>query len=375
MEKIIIAPDSFKGTMTSREVCDIVGKAVREVSPDAEIVPIPIADGGEGSAECFLASLGGEKIKTETAGPFSDKVNSFYVILPSGEAVIESAATAGLTLAHGKPSAADATTYGVGEQILDAVRRGAKRILLCVGGVASNDGGCGMAAALGVRFSGGGKEFVPTGRTLGNIDAIDVSAARKLLAGVGIKVLCDVKNRLFGEYGAARVYARQKGATDGEIVMLDAGLKHLSEMIRRDVGVDISALDGAGAAGGMGGGAVAFLNATLTSGVDAVLDAAGFDNALCGASLVITGEGQIDAQSASGKAVSGVAKRAAKAGVPVCALVGKAGDGAEKMLSLGVNKIYVTARDGATADQIQKTCRDDLYRAAVGMMNERRNEK
>ena len=375
MEKIIIAPDSSEEKTTELQARMSVWNAVRGVSPDAEIVPIPIADGGEGSAECFLASLGGEKIKTETAGPFFDKVNSFYVILPSGEAVIESAETAGLTLAHGKPSAADATTYGVGEQMLDAVRRGAKRILLCVGGVASNDGGCGMAAALGVRFSGGGKEFVPTGRTLGNIDAIDVSAARRLLAGVGIKVLCDVKNRLFGEYGAARVYARQKGATDGEIWMLDAGLKHLSDVIRRDVGVDISALDGAGAAGGMGGGAVAFLGATLTSGVDAVLDAAGFDNALCGASLVITGEGRMDAQSAYGKAVSGVAMRARAAGVPVCAIVGKTGDGAEKMLSLGVNAIYESARRGASLDEIKKTCRDDLYRAALKMMNDRRNVK
>ena len=375
MEKIIIAPDSFKGTMSSREVCDIVGKAVKYVAPDVETARVPIADGGEGSAECFLAFAGGEKKKTEAAGPFFDAVNSFYAVLPSGEVVIESAATAGITLAHGKPSAMDATTYGVGEQILDAVCRGAKNILLCIGGVASNDGGCGMAAALGVRFYGGGKEFVPTGRTLAYIDRIDASGARRLLAGVKIKVLSDVKNRLCGDFGSARVYARQKGATESEIEMLDEGLRHLANVICRDVGVDISELDGAGAAGGLGGGAVAFLGATITSGVDAVLDAAKFDNALVGASLVITGEGQMDAQSACGKAISGVAKRASTAGVPVFALVGKAGDGAEKMLSLGVNKIYVTARSGATFEEIRKTCRDDLYRAAVKMMTEWREEK
>ncbi|MBR6050436.1 MAG: glycerate kinase [Clostridia bacterium] len=375
MEKIIIAPDSFKGTMTSREVCAIVGKAVRDILPDAKIIPIPIADGGEGSAECFLSFCGGEAIKIEAAGPFFDKVNSFYVVLPDGTAVVEAATCAGLTLAHGKPSASGATTYGVGEQILDAVRRGAKKILLCLGGVATNDGGCGMAAALGVKFYRGGETFVPTGRTLSDIDMIDVSITRELLAGVEINVLCDVKNRLYGPDGAARVYARQKGATDGETEMLDEGLKHLSDVIRRDVGVDISSLDGAGAAGGMGGGAVAFLGATPIPGIDAVLDAAGFDKALVSASLVITGEGQMDAQSAYGKAISGVAKRAHAVGVPVYALVGKAGDGAEKMLCLGVNKIYVSAPDGATLDEIKKTCRDDLYRAAVKMMTERSNEK
>jgi len=375
MEKIIIAPDSFKGTLPSPDVCEIVGAAAKKVAPDADVISVPIADGGEGSAECFLAFRGGEKVNIESAGPFFNKVNSFYAILPDGTAVIEAATCAGLTLAGGKPSAADATTYGVGEQIRAAAQSGVKKMLLCLGGVATNDGGCGMAAALGVKFYRGGDEFIPTGRTLSEIDMIDGSAARDLLCGAEIKVLCDVKNPLFGPDGAARVYARQKGAADGEIEMLDAGLEHLAKMIKRDVGVDISALPGAGAAGGMGGGAVAFLNATLTSGVDAVLDAANFDELLVGVDLVITGEGKMDAQSASGKAVSGVAARAAKAGVPVWALVGKAGDGAEKMLSLGVKRIYVSAREGASFDEIKKTCRDDLSRAAEKMMLEWRNGK
>lgn len=368
MKKIIIAPDSFKGTLSSREVCDIVGAAVKKTVPDAEVIAVPIADGGEGSAECFIAACGGEKINMQASGPFFDMVDSFYALIPGKIAVVEAAATAGLTLADGKPSASDATTYGVGEQIRAAVAHGAKKILLCLGGVATNDGGCGMASSLGVKFYRRGEAFIPMGRTVSEIDKIDATAARELLSGIEISALCDVKNRLYGEDGAARVYARQKGATDGEIEMLDAGLKHLSDVIKRDVGVDISSLPGAGAAGGMGGGAVAFLGATLSSGIEAMLDAANFDELLVGADLVITGEGKMDAQSASGKAVSGVAARAAKAGVPVWALVGKAGDGAEKMLSLGVTKIFESAREGATFDEIKKTCRDDLLCAAIRMM-------
>lgn len=366
-QHILVAPDSFKGTLTSAEVCDIVREAAAAVLPDAEVRCLPVADGGEGSVDCFLAAAGGVKKELTVTGPLFAPVKSFYGVLPDGTAVIELAAAAGLTLTGDRPSAADTTTYGVGELIADALENGCRRVLLCLGGSATNDGGCGMAAALGVRFYRKGKPFVPTGRTLADIEKIDPSPALSRLSGVRVTVLCDVKNPLCGVNGAAFVYAPQKGATPADVALLDRGLFHLADRIRADTGLEIRDLPGAGAAGGTGGGAVAFLGASLTPGIEAVLDAARFDDLLKTADLVVTGEGRVDAQSAEGKVVSGVLARTRKAGVTTVALAGAVGSGAQRLYALGLAGIFDTGRAGLPFDEIKKTAREDLLHTAEAM--------
>ena len=366
-QNILVAPDSFKGTLSSAEVCAIVREAAAAVLPGARVRCLPVADGGEGSVDCFLAAAGGVKKELTVTGPLFRPVRGFYGVLPNGTAVIEMAAAAGLPLTGDAPSAADTTTYGVGELIADALGGGCRSLLLCLGGSATNDGGCGMAAALGVRFFSHGKPFIPTGRTLSDIEKIDPSGAVSRLSGVRFTVLCDVRNPLCGENGAARVFAPQKGATAEEVVLLDRGLFHLAARIKADLGTDVLNLPGAGAAGGMGGGAVAFLGAHLTPGIEAVLDAVRFDDLLQTADLVVTGEGRIDGQSAGGKVVSGVLARAKMAGVPTVALAGALGKGAERLFGMGLCGMFATGRAGAPFDEIKKTAREDLLRAAAAM--------
>ena len=253
LEKIVVAPDSFKGTMSAYEVCLAVRQAIDIAAPGASVSLLPVADGGEGSVDCLISAVGGEKRNISVNGPFFEPVEGFYAVLDDGTAVVEAAACDGLVLAGERKSAADATSCGIGETILAAIKSGCKRVLLCIGGTASNDGGCGMAAALGVKFYRGGEEFVPVGRTLCDIDRIDVSKAKAVVGDVKIDVLCDVDNPFYGKDGAAFVFAPQKGVKEGETEMLDDGMRHLAEIILRDVGADVSSLRGAGAAGGIGG--------------------------------------------------------------------------------------------------------------------------
>jgi glycerate kinase len=337
MKKIILAPDSFKGTMSSRAVCDAMRAEVNRVFPEAQVVALPVADGGEGSAECFLAAMGGEKVEAYVAGVFGEPTAAYYALLPNGTAVVEMAVCAGLPLAEGRLNPMTATTYGVGELIQSALERGAQEILLCLGGSATNDGGCGMAAALGARFlDGDGRAFVPTGGTLSRIARIDVSGVR----AVNMTVLCDIDNPMFGPTGAAHVFAPQKGADAAMVEMLDLGLRHLNVCFRRDLGMDLSAWPGGGAAGALGAGAKAFFGAKQRMGIEAVLDLVGFDGALDGADAVFTGEGRIDGQSLRGKVVVGVARRAKRKGVPVVALVGAIGEGIDPVYDEGVSAVF-----------------------------------
>ena len=233
-------------------------------------------------------------------GPYFEKLDAFYGILPDGRtAVIEMAACAGLPLVGERKNPLLTTTYGVGELILDAARRGCRKIIVGLGGSATNDAGCGMAAALGVRFEGKGGSFIPTGGTLSDVKKITVNLPPEL-CGVEIVAMCDIDNPLYGEKGAACIFAPQKGADAGAVRLLDEGLIHISKIIKRDLGVDVSAIPGGGAAGGMGAGMVAFLGSSLRPGIETVLDTVGFDRALQGADLVLTGEGRLDTQSLLG---------------------------------------------------------------------------
>lgn len=342
MEKVLLVPDSFKGTLSSRQVCQVMAGQLRRFFPQAQVKSIPVADGGEGSVEAFLAAAGGERRTRTVTGPFGEPVEAFYGILGDGRtAVIEMAACAGLPLAEGRLNPERATTYGVGELLLAAKEAGCTKAILGLGGSCTNDGGVGAAAALGAKFTrADGAAFIPTGGTLGEIAALDVSPVAQALQGMELTAMCDIDNPLYGEAGAAAVFAPQKGADAAMVARLDAGLRHLGQVSARCLGRDFSHLPGAGAAGGLGFGMAAFCGAQLRMGIDAVLDAVGFDSLLPGTDVVFTGEGKIDSQSARGKVVSGVAARCRKAGVPVVAVVGQIGQGFEEMYQQGLTAVF-----------------------------------
>ena len=342
MEKILLVPDSFKGTLSSRQVCQVMAGQLRRFFPQAQVKSIPVADGGEGSVEAFLAAAGGERRTRTVTGPFGEPVEAFYGILGDGRtAVIEMAACAGLPLAEGRLNPERATTYGVGELLLAAKEAGCTKAILGLGGSCTNDGGAGAAAALGAKFTrADGAAFIPTGGTLGEIAALDVSPVAQALQGMELTAMCDIDNPLYGEAGAAAVFAPQKGADAAMVARLDAGLRHLGQVAARCLGRDFSHLPGAGAAGGLGFGMAAFCGAQLRMGIDAVLDAVGFDSLLPGTDVVFTGEGKIDSQSARGKVVSGVAARCRKAGVPVVAVVGQIDQGFEEMYQQGLTAVF-----------------------------------
>lgn len=352
MKKCIVISDSFKGSLPSRRICAIARERIPRCFPACEVVALSAADGGEGTVDCFLDSCGGTRVVVEgVQNPFGEPISAAYGLLPDGTAVIEMAAAAGLPLAAGRKDPCRTTTYGVGQLIAHALTRGARRIVLGLGGSATNDGGCGCAAALGVRFTDAqGEAFVPVGATLDRIAHIDVSAARARLAGVELHAMCDIENPLFGARGAACVFAPQKGADEETVRFLDAQLRSLAESIARELGVDVSQLAGAGAAGGFGAGCVAFLGAPLRRGIEVVLDVVGFDRLLDGADAVITGEGRIDAQSIHGKVVGGVARRASARGVPVFAIVGDVADDAYGAYEAGVTAIFSINRLAVTRD-------------------------
>ena len=367
--KIVLIPDSYKGTLSSVQACDVLAGVFGRYFPGAQLVRVPVADGGEGSVDAFLASMGGKRCAARVHGPFGEEVQAAYAVLPDDNrtAVIEMSACAGLPLAakSGRLDPAAATTFGVGELILDALQRGSREILLCLGGSATNDGGAGCAAALGVRFlDGAGRSFMPVGKTLQSIAHIDLLGRAPVLNGAMIRVLCDIDNPMTGPQGAAAVFGPQKGATPTQVSMLDSGLRHMAEVVRNDLGVDVERLPGAGAAGGMGGGAVAFLSASLCPGIELILDTVGFDSLLEGAALVVTGEGRIDRQSVHGKVLAGVARRAKAKGVPVLAIGGVLGAGAEEMYDLGVRALQVSNREGLGYEELLPRAAWDLRQAA-----------
>ena len=323
MHNILLIPDSFKGTLSSRQVCETMARAIGNRLPRATVRSIPVADGGEGTVEAFLTALGGEKVEATVCGPLFAPMKSFYGLLPDGTAVIEMAACAGLPLAGSKKNPERTTTYGVGQLIVDALDKGARKFLIGLGGSATNDGGCGCAAACGVRFfEANGSSFVPSGRNLTDIMAIDMKEADPRLKECTFTVLCDIDNPLCGETGASAVFGPQKGADEAMIKRLDEGLRHLAWLWKRDLGCDLLNLPGGGAAGGMGAGMAAFFGGTLRPGIDLLLDTVGFDTLAKDADLIFTGEGCLDGQTLRGKAVAGVARRAKALSLPVIAVVG-----------------------------------------------------
>jgi glycerate kinase len=341
--KIVIAPQGFKGSLTALEVALAIGGGVRQVEPDAEIDLVPVADGGDGTLQALVDSSGGRVVTTAVTGPLGAPVTAEWGSMGDGEtAVIEMARASGLALLN--PAELDllnATTRGTGELLKTALDAGHRRFIIGIGGSATNDGGAGMMQALGARLlDADGNDLPPGGAALANLDRIDVSGLDPRASNASIDVACDVNNPLCGPDGASAVFGPQKGATPELVEQLDGALSRFAEIIGRDLGKTVRDSPGAGAAGGLGAGLMAFLNADLKAGVDIVLDAVDLDAHLESADLVITGEGQIDHSTIFNKAPVGVAERAKKRGIPVIAIAGGLGEGYRETHEKGIDAAF-----------------------------------
>lgn len=351
--KVLIAPDSFKGSLTSVQVAGCIEKGILRVYPGAEVEKVPVADGGEGTVECIVAALGGTYRTVEVHGPLGEKVSARYGITGEGTAVIEMAEASGLTLVpEGKRNPMLATSFGFGELIRDALAQGCRKLILGIGGSATNDCGTGMAAALGVRFlDGDGNRVEGNGGSLYRIAGIHMEG---LIPGIGDAELIaasDVTNPLCGEKGASRVYGPQKGATPEMVDILDGNLEYMAALIKRQLGVDIREVPGAGAAGGVGGGLLAFCGARLERGIEYILDLVEMDRRVQEADVVITGEGRMDGQTVFGKVPVGVAKRAKRYGKPVFAICGAIGEGMEEVYKHGIDAVVSTVAAPLTLEE------------------------
>lgn len=343
--KIVIAPDSYKGSVSAVAVAQAMERGVHKVFPDAQVIKMPIADGGEGTVETMIEASGGTWIEETVVGPLGEPVKAGWGIMGDGvTGVIEMAAASGLPLVGDRKNPWVTTTYGTGELIVSALNRGLKRIIIGIGGSATNDGGVGMARALGVRFLDvNGEELANGGGALTYLASIDVSGLDKRINDIELLVACDVDNPLCGPTGASAAYGPQKGATPDMVEKLDAALANYAAVAEKALGKSVKETPGAGAAGGLGAGLLLFTKTQLRPGVDIILEVNGFDKALQGASLVLTGEGQTDFQTARGKAPVGAAKWAKKYGIPVVCISGGLGKGADEVIEQGIDAVISIA--------------------------------
>lgn len=343
MRKIVLAIDSFKGSLTSTEAETAALEGIRRVYPQAETVCIPIADGGEGMLEA-LSSLRMQEVRLRVQGPFDEKVEARYLISSDGQtAYIEMASASGLPLVpENQRNPLLTTTHGTGQLMRDALDRGCDHLVIGLGGSATNDGGMGMLSTLGVRFlNNQGQELKGRGCDMEKAEKIDTSLAHPAMKAVRCTAACDVRNPFYGPEGAAYIFSPQKGATPDEVQLLDKGLRHLAELYRQTTGHDIATLPGAGAAGGLGGALAAFLNAELRPGISLLLEANGFQDKIKGADLIITGEGRADRQTTMGKVPAGVLNESRQTGIPVVLIAGQVAD-EDILRSVGFSQVYAT---------------------------------
>ncbi|WP_248925739.1 glycerate kinase [Paenibacillus hamazuiensis] len=369
--KIVLAPDSYKGSLTAKEACDAMEEGIRKVVPDAEVVKVPMADGGEGTVQSLVDATGGRLLKAAVSGPLGGRVEAAYGILGDGEtAVIEMAEASGLYLIPTEArNPLATTTYGTGELIRAALDQGCRRFIIGLGGSATNDGGAGMAQALGVRLlDEDGRELPPGGGALSRLTRIDASGIDPRVRESAFTVACDVDNPLLGSAGASAVFGPQKGATPAMVAELDAALGRYAEALKRDLGADVAGIPGAGAAGGLGAGVVAFLGAELKRGVDIVIAASGLERQLAGADLVFSGEGQCDFQTERGKTPYGVSTTAQKQGVPCILIAGSVGTGIEVLYKSGVASVFSMVDKPMKLEEAMASARALLANAAERVM-------
>jgi glycerate kinase len=374
--KIVVAPDSFKGSLTALEVSDAIEKGIREVFPEAEIIKIPMADGGDGTVECLVNATGGEILREKVIGPLGNEILAHYGILGDKKtAVIEMAAASGLTLVpENKRNPLITTTYGTGQLIKAALNQGCRKMIIGIGGSATNDGGAGMVQALGIKLlDQEGKEVGFGGGELKKIVKIDISCMDNRLFDIKVLVASDVNNPLCGPQGASRIYGPQKGATPEIIEELDKSLSYFAELIKRDLNKDIKDMPGAGAAGGLGASLMAFLNAELRPGIEIIIEAVKLEQAIKDADLVITGEGKIDSQTIYGKAPIGVAKIAKKYNVPVVAVAAIIEEDSRIFQSYGIDTLIQISEPPMRLSEIKakKICL--IKRSIKQFLRERQN--
>lgn len=375
--KFVFAPDSFKGTLSSQEIIDILTEKAQQHFKDVQTQGVLIADGGEGTIAAVEQMKGGSRRYLEVTGPLGEKVNAHYLRLNEKQVLIEMATASGITLIpYREGNALYTTSYGTGEMIKDALASGADDIIISIGGSATNDGGMGMLMALGVRFlDKDGKELEPVGKNLLNIAKIDTASLNRRVKTANFIVMCDVTNPLIGPNGATYVFGPQKGANAKQLKLLESGMKNYAAKIKETLGADVANLPGGGAAGGMGAALTAFCGASLQSGIKTILDLINFENIIADADLIITGEGRIDGQSAGGKVLDGIGHYAKKRNIPVIALTGGMGDNAHLVYGCGIDSIMVTVNapmslDTALthAEPLLADCADRMFRfIKIGM--------
>lgn len=371
MRKFLIASDSFKDALPAAEVCQSIARGIRRAFPDADIVELPLGDGGEGTAHIITQHVGGRMVDVEAKDPLFRTIQTQYGLSSDGNtAYIDMAAASGLQLLTPEErNPLHTTTYGTGEIILDAVRRGARHIVLCIGGSATHDCGAGMAEALGYTFlDAGGQMVSPVGGNLVKIAYIETSGLKIDVHTLRVEVLCDVVNPLYGPAGAAHTFARQKGADDNAVQILEDGTKHFSILLHEHLNKNLNNISGAGAAGGMGAGASAFLNAHITSGTEYVSEVVGLRNAMAKADIVFTGEGRLDEQTAQGKLISGIVQAAAAHALPVVALCGSLLLQPEQIESLGIAAAFAINNSPCTLAEALPLTSSNLERVAFSVV-------
>lgn len=342
--RFLFASDSFKGTLSSRQTAELLVQAAQEIFPGCECESVEVADGGEGTTDAVVAATGGRRVEVSAHGPLWEERTAFYGKLDEKRAVMEMASASGLPLVpEEQRNPWETTSYGTGEMIRDALDRGFRDISIAIGGSATNDGGMGCARALGVRFlDKTGKELSGCGKDLARVHRIDMSGLDTRVRECVFTVMCDVTNPLCGEQGATYTFGKQKGGTPEILKELEAGMQNYREILKQQFGVDMDTVAGAGAAGGLGAALMVFLDGSLKSGIETVLDLVGFDERLEGVSLVVTGEGAADWQSVYGKVMQGVGVRCKAKGIPAAAIVGSIGRGAEDIFDYGIDSIITT---------------------------------
>jgi len=373
--KIVVAPNSFKGSLSATQAARAIARGVHDVFPDAEVVEIPIADGGDGTVEALVTARGGSYRWVNVDGPLGDPVLASFGLIDDGRtAVVELASASGFELiSAARRDPRKTSTYGFG-QLLEAARlEGASSVIAGIGGSATNDGGAGMAQALGYRLlDRDGLDIPRGGIALLRLERIDGTRLHPGWRSIKVMVACDVTNPLTGPNGASHIYGPQKGADPVTVLQLDRALAHLAGAFEREFHINVADIPGAGAAGGAGAGLMAFLDARLTPGAALVIDTSGFDGALKGADLVITGEGRVDGQTAYGKAPGEVAKRAKAARIPVLLMAGSKGPGWEKLSELGISSVATLDEVGDNLQQLMQDAGQMLTRATVRACRERR---
>ena len=339
--KLLFAPDSFKGSMSSRHVISLLTTAAKEIFPDCEILSVPMADGGEGTMEVLVEVMKGSFARHTVTGPSGRPVPARYGMIDEHTAMIEMAEASGLTLiSEEERNPCETSSFGTGELIAHVLKKGYSHIIMAIGGSATNDGGMGAAAALGVRFlDKRGQELRPAGKNLAHIHTIDSSHLLPELSQALITIICDVKNPLTGPNGSTFVYGPQKGGTKEQLHSLEEGMIHYANLIKSQFGKDYSQMEGCGAAGGISVPFLTFSNARLESGIQTVLNTIRFDDLLSDIDLVVTGEGQTDGQSAYGKVLAGIGTACQKKGIPAAAIVGSMGEGASDIYDYGIQSI------------------------------------